>query len=136
MSVSGKKICNQDGVMGIRRAAKVLMSGTLAAVFLLWSPGAPAGQTPRRIEVLAKRFAFSPAEISLKKGEPVVLVFKSADVTHGIKFDELDAQTEIHKGTDSELALTPKETGDFVGHCTNFCGEGHGSMALTLHVTE
>lgn len=122
--------------MGKRRMAKAVMGGALAAVFLLWSPAVPAVETPRRIEVSAKRFAFTPAEISLKKGEPVVLVFKSADVTHGIKFKELNAQAEIRKDTESELALTPRETGDFVGHCSHFCGAGHGSMVLTLHVTE
>ena len=36
----------------------------------------------------------------------------------------------------AELAFTPDKTGDFVGHCSVFCGSGHGSITLTLHVTE
>ena len=95
-----------------------------------------AADAPRRIEVSVKRFAYTPAEITLKKGEPVVLAFRSEDVTHGIKFKELNLQTEIGKGVTSELSFTPMQTGDFIGHCSHFCGSGHGSMTLTLHVTE
>ncbi len=45
---------------------------------------------PRRIEVTAKRFTFDPGEITLKKGQPVVLVVKSADVAHGIPFSRTE----------------------------------------------
>ena len=123
--------------MSLRTMSRLIF----AAALMMWgcmafSRSATAADGPRKIEVAAKRFTYSPAEISLKKGEPVVLVFHSEDVTHGIKFKELDLQTEIRKGDNSELAFTPMQTGDFVGHCSRFCGSGHGSMTLTLHVTE
>ena len=92
--------------------------------------------SPRRIEITAKRFSFQPAEVTLKKGEPVILAFKSEDITHGIKFKELNIESEIKKDTVKEISFTPDQPGDFVGHCSRFCGEGHGSMMLTLHVTE
>jgi cytochrome c oxidase subunit 2 len=92
--------------------------------------------TPRKVEVTAKRFSFQPAEITLKKGDPVILVFRSEDVTHGIKFKEFNIESEIKKDALKEISFTPDQTGDFVGHCAHFCGEGHGSMVLTLHVTE
>lgn len=95
-----------------------------------------AEDAPRRIEVTASRFAFAPADITLKKGEPVVLVLKSTDVTHGLKFSELSLNVKVDKGASTEMKFTPDKTGDFVGHCSVFCGSGHGSMALTLHVTE
>lgn len=95
-----------------------------------------AQATPRRIEITAKRFAFEPAEITLKKGEPVVLVLKSADVAHGLRFRELNLNIKIDKGGTAELPFTPEKTGDFIGHCSVFCGSGHGAMALTLHVTD
>ncbi len=91
---------------------------------------------PRKIQVVAKRFAYVPSEVTLKKGEPVVLVLTSLDVPHGLKFAELNLDTEIKKSGPSELAFTPAQTGDFVGHCSRFCGSGHGSMTLTLHVRE
>jgi cytochrome c oxidase subunit 2 len=122
--------------MTCRGISKLLIGAALAVGCLALSRPVPAADTPRRIEVAVKRFAYTPAEITLKKGEPVVLVFHSEDVTHGIKFKELNLQTEIRKDAASELPFTPVQTGDFVGHCSHFCGSGHGSMTLTLHVTE
>jgi cytochrome c oxidase subunit 2 len=112
----------------------VLSSALIAAAAFV--PSASGQATPRRIEVTAKRFDFTPGEITLKKGEPVVLVLKSADVAHGIKFRELNVNVNAAKGQSSEVTFTPDKTGTFVGHCSVFCGSGHGSMTLTLHVVE
>lgn len=99
--------------------------------------GVPAQQSqPRRIEVMAKKFAFVPSEITVKKGEPVVMVLQSEDVLHGLRFKELNLDTEIRKSAPSELSFTPEKTGTFIGKCSRFCGKGHGEMTLTLHVTE
>ena len=95
-----------------------------------------AQSAPKHIDVVAKRFEYQPAEVTLKKGEPVVISLKSTDVAHGIKFKELNLQAKIDKGGTGELAFTPDKTGDFVGHCSIFCGSGHGSMTLTFHVVE
>jgi cytochrome c oxidase subunit 2 len=95
-----------------------------------------AKETPRRIEVTAKRFAFEPSEITLKKGQPVVFVIKSTDVAHGLGFRELHLDVKVPKGGTAELPFTPDKTGEFVGHCSQFCGSGHGEMILTLHVAD
>jgi cytochrome c oxidase subunit 2 len=120
------------------RAAKIGMAATfaIAGCMALTRPVTASDVEPRRIEITAKRFTFEPAEVTVKKGEAVDLVFHSEDVTHGIKFKELDLQSEIPKGSESELKFTPDKAGDFTGHCSRFCGVGHGSMTLTLHVTE
>lgn len=91
---------------------------------------------PQRINIVAKRFSFEPAEATVKKGVPVVLVFQSPDVAHGIRFRDLNAEVKIPAKGTAELPITPDKTGDFVGHCSVFCGSGHGGMAFTLHVTE
>jgi cytochrome c oxidase subunit II len=111
-------------------AGALMLSGSAASIF------ASAADTPRKIDVVAKKFAYEPAEITVKKGEPVALELTTADVAHGIKFKDLDIGTKIEKGKSSELLFTPTKTGDFVGHCSVFCGSGHGSMTLTIHVTE
>jgi cytochrome c oxidase subunit 2 len=90
----------------------------------------------KKIDVTVKKFAFEPGEITLKKGQPVVLVIKSTDVAHGLRFRELNLDVKIDKGGTGELRFTPDKVGDFVGHCSVFCGSGHGGMTLTLHVTE
>lgn len=91
---------------------------------------------PKRIEVTGTRFSFSPAEITLKKGEPVVLVLQSRDVAHGLRFRELHVDMNVRAGGTTEVKFTPDKAGDFTGHCSVFCGSGHGTMALKLHVTE
>jgi cytochrome c oxidase subunit II len=101
------------------------------AVTILYAQG-----SPRRIEITAKRFDFSPSEITLKKGEPVVLVLTSADVSHGLRFRDLDLNLKAGKGQTAQIGFTPTKTGDFVGQCSVFCGTGHGRMKLTLHVVE
>ena len=115
---------------------KTILVGGLAMCSLALSGSSPTPEAPRRIEVSVKKFAYTPAEITVKKGEPVVLVLTTEDVTHGLKFKELNLNAKVEKGRPSELAFTPDEVGDFVGHCSVFCGSGHGSMTLTLHVTE
>jgi cytochrome c oxidase subunit 2 len=125
----------EDIRMKPRIAVTVIFASLLVAGLLL-VPSAPSQPAERRIEVTAKRFDFSPGEITLKKGEPVRLVLKSADVPHGIRFRELGVEVKVGKGQTSETTFTPDKVGTFVGHCSVFCGSGHGGMELTLHVTE
>jgi cytochrome c oxidase subunit 2 len=119
-----------------REIAKVVLVGAVAIGSCVISGFASAPETPKKIDVSVKRFGYEPAQITLKKGEPVILELTTQDVTHGLKFKELNLNTKIEKGKTAELAFTPSQTGDFVGHCSVFCGSGHGSMTLTLHVTE
>ena len=93
-----------------------------------------AQAAPQRIEITAKRFAFTPDEITLKKGQPVVLVLKSMDVAHGLRIRDLGVDMKVKAGQTSEVTITPGKVGDFTGHCSVFCGSGHGSMTIKLHV--
>jgi cytochrome c oxidase subunit II len=113
-----------------------LVQCALMFVSIRTASPAHAAVEPRRIEVTAKRFEYIPAEITVKKGEPVVLVLHSTDVAHGIKFSELNLKADIGTAGTVELPFTPDKVGTFVGHCSHFCGAGHGTMTLTLHVTE
>lgn len=106
---------------------------TIVSVTVLEQRRASAAE-PRRIEVTAERFDFAPGDITLKKGEPVVLVLKSADVPHGIRIRELGLEVKASKEKPGEVEFTPQKDGDFVGHCSVFCGSKHGSMTLRLHV--
>ncbi|MGA9022675.1 MAG: cupredoxin domain-containing protein [Terracidiphilus sp.] len=118
----------------MRRRLLFLMiaAGTMMAVQP--SPKVYAQAAPQRIEITAKRFGFTPGEVTLKKGQPVVLVLKSMDVGHGLRVRELGVDMKVKAGGTAEITITPDKTGDFVGHCSVFCGSGHGSMTFTLHV--
>jgi cytochrome c oxidase subunit 2 len=112
-------------------------AATIVAGLVLCSPLFAGPQTPRRIEITASKFAYSPNEITLKKNDPVVLVLHSTDVTHGLVIPELNiAVTEIKKDKDVEVPLTPTKTGHFTGQCAHFCGTGHGTMLLQVEVTD
>jgi cytochrome c oxidase subunit 2 len=113
------------------------MVAIVLAVFSLTTgfraSGAPSPE-PRRVEITAKRFAFEPNFITLKKGEPVVLVVKSSDVEHGLRLPDFGLDLRVPKHGVAELRFTPEKVGDFVGRCSVFCGAGHGGMMLTLHI--
>jgi cytochrome c oxidase subunit 2 len=115
---------------------KIIMSCLLATGWLAVSGFSSSAGAPHKIDIVAKKFSYEPSEITIKKGDPVILKLTTTDVNHGLKFKELNISTKIEKGKTSELSFTPDRTGDFVGHCSVFCGSGHGSMTLTLHVTE
>jgi cytochrome c oxidase subunit II len=109
-----------------------VVATVLLLIFMCASTAKPA--SPRRVEVAAKRFVFEPAEITLKKGEAVDLVLTSKDVAHGVRIRELKLDLHAGKGKTADVTFTPSITGTFVGHCSVFCGPGHGQMTLTIHV--
>jgi cytochrome c oxidase subunit 2 len=91
---------------------------------------------PKVIEISAKRFEFSPNNITLKKGEPVILRLTSQDVTHGffarpLKLDEL-----IEPGKTMDVKVQPDKEGTFTVICHHFCGAGHGNMKMTITVVQ
>lgn len=111
----------------------------LCMVFTVAKTGArmaPAANAPRRIEITARRFAFEPNVITLKKDETVLLVLNSLDVTHGLRIRELGLDLKASKDKPAEELFTPRKTGDFVGHCSVFCGAKHGTMKITFQVSE
>ena len=91
------------------------------------SVGARA-QAPREIEITAQRFKFTPAEIPLKAGEPVVLLLRSLDFAHGFFVPDLNLRTDLMPGRVTRLTLTPKTPGKLAFLCDNFCGDGHEGM--------
>jgi len=119
-----------------KKYMRLVLLTTVLVTTWLSSPIARAEAAPQRIEITAKRFEFSPGEITLKKGQPVVLVLKSLDVGHGIRIPELKVEVKVGKGGTAEVQFTPNKTGDFVGHCAVFCGSGHGSMVFKVHVVD
>lgn len=100
------------------------------------NPGRPAWAqaTPHPIEITTQRFVFKPGEITVKVGQPVVLVLKSLDVDHGLHIRDFGVDIKVKAGETGEVTFTPNKIGDFYGHCSVFCGSGHGSMTFVLHV--
>ena len=89
---------------------------------------------PQVVEITAKRFAFTPNVITLKKGEPVTLRLNSQDVTHGFYMKALKIDDLIEPGKPTEIHLQPQAAGRFTTICDHFCGSGHGNMKMTIVV--
>jgi cytochrome c oxidase subunit 2 len=119
-----------------KKFAVLVLSLTALLFAVALSRPTIAQAAPHRIEVTVSKFNFAPAEITVKKGEPVVIVLKSADANHGLRFRDLNLDVKVNKGSTGELSFTPTKTGNFAGHCSVFCGSGHGGMTLTMHVVE
>ena len=94
---------------------------------------APADDIPV-IEITAKRFAFSPDRITLKRGQTVKLLLHSEDVTHGFFLRPLKLDEEIPAGQTTEVTVTPQTAGTFMTICDHFCGANHGNMNMTIVV--
>jgi cytochrome c oxidase subunit 2 len=117
-----------------RKYKQSVLLATVHVTALLCSPTARAEAAPQRIEITAKRFEFEPGEITVKKGQPVVLVLKGLDASHGLRIRDLNVDVKVSKGGTAEVQFTPDKTGDFIGHCSVFCGSGHGMMVFKVHV--
>lgn len=97
---------------------------------------ANADDGPRVIPIVAKRFEFSPSQITLKKGETVKLQLTSQDVTHGFFLRALKIDSDIPAGKTTEITVTPQTAGTFTNICDHFCGVNHGAMHMTIEVVE
>jgi cytochrome c oxidase subunit II len=90
---------------------------------------------PRVIEVVAKRYAFEPAEIQVAVGEAVRLMVRSGDGLHGIEIKELKVKKVLERGAAPvAIDLKPATAGRFPILCSEYCGEGHGDMKGALVV--
>ncbi len=88
------------------------------------------------IKVNAKKFEYSLAEITLKKGAPVIIEFTSRDRLHGFNCPGLKIRSDIPTAKVTTLRFVPDKTGPFRLHCDNFCGTGHDRMRGTTTVVE
>ncbi len=91
---------------------------------------------PSVVEISAKRFAFTPSEITLKKGEPVTIRMTASDHSHGLFIKALGLDLDASPGQPDQATITPKETGRFLAICDDYCGSGHGNMKMTIVVTD
>jgi cytochrome c oxidase subunit 2 len=89
---------------------------------------------PPIVEITAKRFAFTPDTIHLKKDQTVRIRLHSEDVTHGFFLRALKIDSEILPGKDTEIEVTPHVAGNFTTICDHFCGANHGNMKMTIVV--
>ena len=107
----------------------------LLALSVTGDASAARATDPREIEIVAKRFAFEPAEIEVAVNEPVRLLVRSADGVHGIEIKQMKVHKEIPRGGQVvKIDFTPKSAGRFPILCSEYCGDDHDNMRGTLVV--
>jgi len=122
-------------MFSIKSQAKKVSGFACMAVLmtLMGSPKVHADNVPV-VQITAKRFAFSPDKITLKRGQTVKLRIHSEDVTHGFFLRPLKIDEEIPAGQSVDVTVTPQVAGTFLTICDHFCGANHGNMAMTIVV--
>ena len=96
----------------------------------------PLSANEREVSVTAKEFEYSPSNIELKKGEPVVLKLTSLDRQHGFNCTALGLRADINPGKTTEIHFVPSKSGVYNFQCDVFCGEGHEDMTGTITVKD
>ena len=117
--------------------SRFVIYGAVAAFILISIGGySLAAENERVIQITAKKFEYSPKEITLKKNVPVVLELTSLDRLHGFNCPGLGIRMDIRPGKVNTLRFVPEKVGTFPFHCDNFCGSGHEGMKGMITVTE
>ena len=125
--------------MQIRRSiVKCAIALTVLFVLTVYGNGAWAVDPQEKtIKITAKKFEYSPNEIRIKKGVPVVLEFTSLDRVHGFFVADLGAiRATIEPGKITRVRIVAPKAGTYEFHCDIFCGDGHDGMTGTIIVEE
>jgi cytochrome c oxidase subunit 2 len=120
---------------------RTTLTGLVATAALALAPDARllhgAPDVPRRIEIVASRYAFDPAVVVARLGEPIELVLRSADTDHGIAIKAYGVKAAIPKGGGTvSVLLVADKPGRFLIECSEYCGSGHKKMRGELVVAE
>jgi len=117
-----------------------------AATLAIASAQAGQGQgEAQAIEVSAKKYEFSPAEIHVKNGTHVQLRVTATDRDHGMEFDVYAKGSnkkgdpglvfsiakpsfKLPKAEAQTIEFDAKQPGTYEWHCAVFCGIGHHGM--------
>jgi heme/copper-type cytochrome/quinol oxidase subunit 2 len=90
----------------------------------------------RQIEVVAYKYGFFPNPIVVKHGEKVILKITAIDVPHGIRIPEFDINQVLSKGETKTVEFTAFRKGQFMVHCSVYCGPDHGKQKTRLIVKQ
>jgi cytochrome c oxidase subunit II len=88
------------------------------------------------IRIEAKRFDYTPGELTLKKGQPVILELTSRDVLMGFNLPEFNLRADVIPDKVTRVRFVPDKTGSFTFLCDIFCGTKHEEMNGRLTVIE
>ena len=96
----------------------------------------PVASGEQVIRITAKKFEYTPPEITLKKGVPVILELATEDILMGFDLPELKVRADIVPGKVTRVRVVPDKVGSFEFLCDVFCGSGHEEMGGKITVVD
>jgi cytochrome c oxidase subunit 2 len=103
-----------------------------------WPPPVKGGgnvEDVKTIDVIASRFKFEPATITVAQGDSIRLRLHSIDRTHGISIKAFRVKAVIPKmGETVTVEFVADQAGTFDFTCSEYCGTGHAGMKGRLVV--
>src|SRR5450759_2366689 len=120
------------------------LGGILAAVFLTALPYVPyahyrlaSGPAAMHVSVTGSQYAWG-IDGTVTTGGKVEFAVTSADVNHGFGLYDpsghLVGQVQAMPGYTNHLVMQFSDPGAYTVRCREYCGPGHSSMVMTIHV--
>ena len=116
----------------MKLAAILLAIGAIATYVAAHS----AEPREKVIKITAKRFDYTPGQLTLKKGVPVILEFTTLDVLMGFNLPDFGVRADIVPDKVTRVRFVPDKTGTFVFLCDIFCGTKHEEMNGRITVVD
>ena len=116
--------------------AFVILAAGLALGWRRFAMAAVPDGAEQVVRMTAKKFEYTPSQITLKKGVPVVLEITALDRDHGFKVPELGVRADLKSGQVTRVRIVPDRTGTFEFRCDVFCGSGHEDMSGEIIVVD
>ena len=115
------------------RIMKPWAGAIVVAVVLMLHRTAASDQPVHEVQIVASKFMYEPSTIQVTAGEPVRLVVRSREGTHGFSIPKLKVDVLVPKTGDAvTVEFTAPPAGRYEIACSEFCGSGHGQMKAAL----
>ena len=126
--------------------ATILLAGVLVVSVALRAGAQARTEEPVHVvEMTAKKYAYSPEEIRVKKGTRVQLKIRATDRTHGFKIRLYPEGTpekgepglrmadnqnnfKLEENQERTIEFVAERPGTYIFRCSVFCGMGHRGM--------
>jgi cytochrome c oxidase subunit 2 len=108
----------------------------IAAVILcgVGVPGAAPQEAQQRVTVSARRYAFTPARIEVRRGDIVIVQLETEDIPHSFAIDALRICKRVTPGAPVTFEFRVDEAGTYPFYCNLIAEEGCRHMRGELVV--
>jgi cytochrome c oxidase subunit 2 len=118
-----------------RRYLAVVAGGViLVAGFFAVRLGAAPLPHPRTITLEASQWRYTPGIVTVNEGDPVTLIIKASDVTHGFYLDGYNVTETVVPGQTITARFVATRSGRWMFRCAVTCGPFHPYMIGWLRV--